>query len=792
MRTKSGDWKWIKTVGKVTDRNEEGDVTRAAGIHLDIDERKRAEDALREREVQLRGLTNSIPGVVFQAYARPDEEYGFYYVSTHAEDLLGIDRDPSTFFERCMNRVPAEKRAALRGTIHRAVEAEAPIEFESPFVTPSGETIWLLGTATPERSGDELVYNGVILDITERKKHKRHLKRTVERVTNAIVEVDADWRFTLANDQAERFYDMDEDELLGNDFWDVFDEAVGTRFEEEYRSVMETREPTRFDAHYPELDGWFDVQVYPNEDGGLSFYLDEITDRKRRERQIERQNDLFRRAQEIANVGAWEYEVDTGALNWTKQVYAIHGFSPEEDVTAQKAIDGYHPDDRPVIRDALGRAADEGEPYDLELRLITPDGEQRWIRTRGEPVIDEGTITSVRGTIQDITEQKAAEEEVRSTKNYYEQILRQIPIDLAVFTPEAEFEYMNPQSVRDPEMREWLKGRTNEDYFREHRQTSDVGRARDAAIRRAAREKRTTEIEETMQSEGASRHFLRVHSPLTDLDGAVTNVVAFGIDITDQKRREQELIEAKEEAERASRLKSAFLANMSHEIRTPLTSILGFAEAIGEQARGASVAGEVDLATLTQFSALIEKSGRRLMETLTSVLNLSKLEAGEMDLAAEPVDLAAEVEETAEEFRPQADEADIDLRVEAEKSAWARADEGGVQMILRNLLSNAIKYTEGGGTVWVRACQQQTAILEVEDSGIGMDPEQVERLFEPFKQASEGTAREYEGTGLGLAIIRRMADRIGGDVEVDTEQGKGSRFTVRLPRAVVEEEGGEA
>jgi signal transduction histidine kinase len=113
-------------------------------------------------------------------------------------------------------------------------------------------------------------------------------------------------------------------------------------------------------------------------------------------------------------------------------------------------------------------------------------------------------------------------------------------------------------------------------------------------------------------------------------------------------------------------------------------------------------------------------------------------------------------------------------------------------MILRNLLSNAIKYTEGGGTVWVRACQQQTAILEVEDSGIGMDPEQVERLFEPFKQASEGTAREYEGTGLGLAIIRRMADRIGGDVEVDTEQGKGSRFTVRLPRAVVEEGDEEA
>ena len=792
MRTKSGRWKWVKTIGKVIDRDEDGKVTRAAGIHLDIDERKRAEDALREREAQLRGLTNSIPGVVFQSYARPGREYGFYYVSKHAEDLLGIDRDPSRFFERCMRRVPEDSRGALRGTLDRAVEKEAPFEFESPFVKPSGETIWLLGTATPERSGDELIYNGVILDITERKKHKRHLKRTVERVTDAIIEVDADWQCTLVNDRAERLSDRKEDVLLGKDFWEVFDQALDTRFEEEYRGVMESREPTRFESYYSGLDGWVDVQVYPTEDGGLAFYFEDITERKRREQHIERQNDLFRRAQEIADVGAWEYELQADRLNWTEQVYKICGIPLTEDLTVEKALSAYHPEDQPTIREAFTRGARGGEPYDLKLRLVPSEGEERWVRTRGEPVLEGGTITSVRGTIQDITEQKAAEEEVRSTKSYYEQILRQIPIDLAVFTPDAEFEYINPQSVRDPEMRDWLKGRTNEDYFREHREETEVGRARDEAVRQAARKKETIEIEETIQSADGPRHFLRVHGPLTDLEGRVTNVVAFGIDITDQKRREQELIEAKQEAERASRLKSAFLANMSHEIRTPLTSILGFAEAIGQETREASAAEAVDLTTLTQFSALIEKSGRRLMETLTSVLNLSKLEAGEMDLAAEPVNLAAEAEETAKEFRPRAEEAGIDLRVETEDSVWARADEGGIQMILRNLLSNAIKYTEGGGTVWVRTRHdEEVAVLEVEDNGIGMDPGQVERLFEPFKQASEGTAREYEGTGLGLAIVRRMAERIGGEVGVETEQGTGSRFTVRLSRTAADVMGGE-
>ncbi|WP_251954728.1 sensor histidine kinase [Salinibacter ruber] len=253
----------------------------------------------------------------------------------------------------------------------------------------------------------------------------------------------------------------------------------------------------------------------------------------------------------------------------------------------------------------------------------------------------------------------------------------------------------------------------------------------------------------------------------------------------------EEAERARQEAEAASQAKSVFLANMSHEIRTPLTSILGFAEAIGDEVGGDDQTGktdrsDVDLPALRQFAALIESSGERLMNTLTGVLNLSKLEAGEMNLAPEPVDLA---KKAVQEFVPQARDAGVDLAAEGGQDAvWARADEGGVQIVLRNLLSNAVKYTGEGGAVRVsaRTDGKQDAVLEVVDTGIGMDPAQVEDLFEPFRQESEGLAREYEGTGLGLAVTWKALQQMEGGVEVETEKGEGTCFTVRLPAARVE------
>ncbi|WP_263784351.1 ATP-binding protein [Salinibacter grassmerensis] len=250
------------------------------------------------------------------------------------------------------------------------------------------------------------------------------------------------------------------------------------------------------------------------------------------------------------------------------------------------------------------------------------------------------------------------------------------------------------------------------------------------------------------------------------------------------ERVREEAEVARDQAEEAARLKSAFLANMSHEIRTPLTSIIGFAEALGDEV------GDEE-GNAGRFAELIGQSGHRLLDTLDGVLNLSKLEAGQMELKTEPVDLVTEARQTIEELRPQATEKGLGLTVETDRpEVWARADAGSVQIVLQNLVSNAIKYTEEGG-VHVRVYRKNDwAVLEVEDTGIGMDPTLAKDLFKPFRQASEGIGRAYEGSGVGLAVTQKATEEMGGQVDVETEEGTGSRFTVKLPQG--ESPGAEA
>jgi len=255
-------------------------------------------------------------------------------------------------------------------------------------------------------------------------------------------------------------------------------------------------------------------------------------------------------------------------------------------------------------------------------------------------------------------------------------------------------------------------------------------------------------------------------------------LAAHGGVVLDRLDQEEKIRAAKEEAEEASEMKSALLANMSHEIRTPLTSIIGFAEEIGTMAENHD-------GPIGRFAGHIENSGRRLLGTLDAILNLSRLEGGEMAHSSQPVDLAATVEKAADQFYPEAEENDIGLQVDTGGApTWTRADREGLRITLQNLISNAVKYTEAGGTVSIRTrADDDCAVLEVEDTGIGMDPAQTEMLFEPFRQESEGVGREYEGTGLGLAITKEAVEQMSGSIDVETEKGGGSRFTVRLPRA---------
>ena len=239
----------------------------------------------------------------------------------------------------------------------------------------------------------------------------------------------------------------------------------------------------------------------------------------------------------------------------------------------------------------------------------------------------------------------------------------------------------------------------------------------------------------------------------------------------ERERYEIELITERDRAEEMARLKTAFLANMSHEIRTPLSGIIGFAQVLHE---------EVGLEQ-QEFTGLIQDAAKRLLNTINSVLDLSKLEALSVPLQIDLADFTEVVEESLALLKPLAVKKHIGFQIQVQSGLSCRLDRGAVQSIVNNVVGNAIKFTEEGEVKIDIGHTEEGAFLKVEDTGVGISKDFIPFLFDEFRQEHMGSDRPHEGSGLGLAITHKLVTRLGGRIEVTSEPGKGTRFEVFLP-----------
>jgi PAS domain S-box-containing protein len=275
---------------------------------------------------------------------------------------------------------------------------------------------------------------------------------------------------------------------------------------------------------------------------GVLVSVRDITERVKDQQKLKRQNDLFAKAQDIADVGAWEYDLENDELIWTEQVYRIHGLSDEHEPTIEKAIEFYHPDDQSTIREAFARAIEDGDTYDVELRLITADDDQRWVQTRGYPRTEDEEINCIRGTIQDITEQKKRQQELQAERRFTQQALDSLNDLFYVLDEEGSVRRWNKSvsAVTGYDESEIESMRAVGFFPTEEREKIAYG------IEKTLTEGKATIEADVLTADGQRIPHELTGARLTDEDGNTTGMVGLGRDITERKEREQRLQDERE------------------------------------------------------------------------------------------------------------------------------------------------------------------------------------------------------------------------------------------------------
>ena len=512
----------------------------------------------------------------------------------------------------------------------------------------------------------------------------------------------------------------------------------------------------------------------------------DVHDQVLAERELARREALLASSVRMTGVGGWEYDLTTQKLFWSEQVRAIHEVPDDYEPNVADGIEFYYGDDKEKVAHYVQRAVEHGEPFDFECRFVTAKGRLRWVRSVGEPVFSQGSVVRLVGAFQDITEQREQRERVEESNRTLEtaqSIARMGNWSYDLETGDVRW------SKQLFEIYERSTDEGSPDYETHLQSYVPADAERLAAAVRVATARGTPyamTLERANPTNGI-RYVAIEGVPRKDDEGVVVGLFGTARDVTAEMEREAELREARLKAEVASRSKSEFLANMSHEIRTPMTSILGYADLLQDP----------DLAESNRddYVATIKRNGEHLLAIINDILDISKIEAGQMGTERIEMNPSELLSGVIELVRVQAEAKGIGLEATCSTSVPARitSDPTRLRQILLNLIGNAIKFTESG-TVRVSMGFEPNEIgggklrFDVVDTGIGMNSEQADRIFQAFTQADASMTRRFGGTGLGLRISKRLAELLGGDISVKSEPGKGSTFTVLIDAGMIDTE----
>ena len=681
-----------------------------------------------------------------------------------------------------------------------------PIAFYAgaPLRTPEGEVVGTLCVLDDQpRAGLTEAQRTVLLELARavaqalllRQAAHRSLQASSEQMFREVSEAcpvgifhtDARGQVIYANPEAAKIFGRPIADLLG-DRWvqwlheedddemlNLWHQAAGTGtvFDHVYRVV-------RPDGGVVHVRGRAQAVHLP--DGSAAGYvgsLEDVTEQMRSQEQMRASNEFLARAEQIAGVGAWRYVLGTREIYWTSQVRRIYELPPDYVPRGDEETRFFEAGAQKVIRDTAIACIQNGDPWDVQLPMITAKGRQVWVRSVGQVERRDGKPYALVGALQDVTENQLARGALERSQERLERALEGSSLALWDLDVAGEKVYLSEQwSVM-------LGGEPKETRITARQllelvEPEDLPRIQEALQQVLVGDSSRYVVQHRVRRRDGSLLWIHSEGRVADRDaqGIPVRMVGTNRDISQSKAAEQALRLARDEADAANHAKSQFLATMSHEIRTPLNGIIGMTRLLLDEPLSSEVRRHADL---------IDRSAQSLLALVNDILDVSKIEAGQMEIERVPFDLHELVQELASLYRLRATEKSLLFRVRLapEVPRHVVTDPTRLRQVLVNLLGNALKFTSAG---WIGLDVQSTPEdaahvlrFNVIDTGVGIPSDVQPQLFTRFMQADSSTSRQFGGTGLGLSIVRQLVDLMGGTVDVRSTPGKGSRFTVTLP-----------
>lgn len=734
------------------------------------------------------------------------------------------------------------------------------------------------------------------------------LKKAWENAIDGMVASNEEGTVLFANRRYCEIYGFTKEEIEGKNFAIIFPKEIRTAANQQYADIFKKERPEKsYTAEAMTASGKkimvesrIDFVFENDRKIAMLSVVKDITSEHETAKQLEINNHRYRKAQEIGNVGNWEYDIRTGKFWGSEQAKIIFELPPNDDLFSLEMIESCIPG-RERVHKSLEELISLNEKYNLEYEIITRVTKQRK-SILSQAVLEkdeEGNPLIVSGVVQDITKRKRIEEQLKSSEEKFKALFEFAPD--AIYLNNSKGEFIDGNRAAEEMMgfpRQELIGKSfyelnilpendlekaanilknnfegkstgpekltlinkNGQKIQVEIRTFPVkineeqlilGIARDITNQeKAASEIRKNEkkyrnifnsVQDTFYEVTLDGTIIEV-SPsvkilskgffnredligkqlssfysnpndreeylkeiqkkgyvndyeidLKNKDGSIINcsvssqiifdengnpeqTVGNIRDITERKKAEKELLRAKEKAEESDRLKSAFLANMSHEIRTPMNGIMGFADLLKQP----GLTGE----QLEGFVDIIQKSGNRMLNTINDLIDISKIEAGQVTVHLSEINIKKTLEEYLAFFKPEAESKNIELiltDVPPKEKQVFYSDKSKLQSILTNLLKNALKFTNKGKIEFGCIIDDCVPNFHVKDTGIGIPADKQKAVFERFVQADIGDSRAFEGSGLGLSITRAYLEMLSGEIWLESEEGIGTSFYFTLP-----------